>query len=222
VLLLSYPLPETLPLPASAQSFFLRVFDKATYAPNVDTLKPIYCMLNGACRGLLTLLSSEARHSFDKELCQILSSHGTGQNSMLLLWCFGIVILAEHPQGTEDLHSTSSAFSTTSLATGDRQWTTASGRKLFGSTAGINKTINLTYLSVIWASKGDVGVSDTEAIEAIRIATRTVRCVDQTTRQNWPNSSRIAQSTFPKLPTKILRHDINPALQLEVYSIQVP
>ncbi|KAF3040261.1 hypothetical protein E8E12_003734 [Didymella heteroderae] len=171
-------------------------------------------MLNGACRKLLGLLPAEVRQQFDRELCHILSSNGTGQNSMLLLWCFGIVILAEHP----DEFSESQIFGLnqpTSTAGHEKQCETASGRKLFGSPNGVYKTINLTYLSVIWATKGDVGVSDAEAIEGIRIAVRTLRFMDIEARTGWSNSSALAKNIFPKLPAKILRGAINPAVQLE-------
>ncbi|XPS94197.1 hypothetical protein M3J09_003521 [Ascochyta lentis] len=214
VQLLSKPLPEPVSLPASAQSFFLRVFERATQTPDVSTLQPVYSMLNGACRKLLDLLPADARQQFDCELCHILSSNGTGQNSMLLLWCFGIVILAEHPEDSDafqDLEPRQPA----SIPSVERQWKTASGRKLFGSTNGLYKTINLTYLSVIWAAKGDVGVSDAEAIEGIRIAVKTLRFVDCEARERWPSSSALAKNIFPKLPTKIVRRGINPAVQLE-------
>ena len=214
VRLLSRPLPECIPLPASAQSFFLRVFERASQNPDVSTLQPVYSMLNGACRKLLSLLPAEVRQQFDRELCHILSSNGTGQNSMLLLWCFGIVILAEHPE--EFSESQNFGFDqSTSTAGLEKQWKTASGRKLFGSPNGMHKTINLTYLSVIWATKGDVGVSDAEAIEGIRIAVRTLRFVDAEARAGWPNSSALAKNIFPKLPAKILREGNNPAVQLE-------
>jgi hypothetical protein len=121
---------------------------------------------------------------------------------MLMLWCFGITILAEHPEATK----ASSAL----------KWETASGRKLFGSE--INKTINLAYLNVIWAAKGDVGVSDTEALEGIRIATQTLRFIDAKVRERWPTSGDFAKSMFAKLPSKILRRGINPAVQLEALS----
>ncbi|KAF3051690.1 hypothetical protein E8E11_011005 [Didymella keratinophila] len=214
VRLLSRPLPECISLPASAQTFFLRVFERASQNPGVSTLQPVYSMLNGACRKLLSLLPAEVRQQFDRELCHILSSNGTGQNSMLLLWCFGIVILAEHLEefsGSQNF-GLDQPKSTAGL---EKQWKTASGRKLFGSPNGMYKTINLTYLSVIWATKGDVGVSDAEAIEGIRIAVRTLRFVEVEARVGWPGSSALAKNIFPKLPAKIVREGINPAVQLE-------
>lgn len=133
---------------------------------------------------------------------------------MLLLWCFGIVVLAEHPEEFSESQNFGLNHPTSTSGT-EKQWKTASGRKLFGSPNGMYKTINLTYLSVIWATKGDVGVSDAEAIEGIRIAVRTLRFVDVEAQAGWPNSSALAKSIFPKLPAKILREGINPAVQLE-------
>ena len=135
---------------------------------------------------------------------------------MLLLWCFGIVLLAEQDGEAEDLHNFDAGFGQPiSTPKSEKQWQTASGRKLFGSTNGMYKTMNLTYLSVIWATKGDVGVSDTMAIEGIQIAIRTLQFVGQQVRVNWPNSSALAKSIFPKLPSKILRTSISPVVQLE-------
>lgn len=214
VRLLSRSLPEHIPLPASAQSFFLRVFERATQSPSVSTLQPVYSMLSGACRKLPCLLPTEVRQQFDRELCHILSSNGTGQNSMLLLWCFGIVILVEHPEKFDE--PLDSGFEQPASTAGlETQWKTASGRKLFGSTNGLYKTINLTYLSVIWAIKGDVGVTDAEAIEGIRIAVRTLQFVDREARESWSSSSALAKNIFPKLPVKILRPGISPAIQLK-------
>lgn len=133
---------------------------------------------------------------------------------MLLLWCFGIVILAEHPEDFND----SQGFALeqpTSAADPEKQWKTTSGRKLFGTPNGMYKTINLTYLSVIWATKGDVGVSDAEAIEGIQIAVRTLRFMDAEVRAGWPNSSALAKNIYPKLPAKILREGIDSVVQLE-------
>ncbi|KAH7405858.1 hypothetical protein DE146DRAFT_649901 [Phaeosphaeria sp. MPI-PUGE-AT-0046c] len=214
VLLLSRPLPASIPLPASAQPFFLRVFERARQDPTVNTLKPLYSMLNGACRNLLSLLSVEKREQFDQVLSRILSSNGAGQDYMLMLWCFGIVLLVEH---ASDIGPPQSPLSSIELpiATIGRRWRTAAGHKMFGSTEKVYKTINLTYLSVIVATKGDIGVSDGDAVEGIRIAICTLRCVDGSDLKAWPKSSALAKGTFSKLPLKIMRLDIDPAVQIE-------
>jgi hypothetical protein len=220
VLLLSRPLPASTPLPASAQAFFLRVFEKAVRSPDVSTLRPVYFMLNGACRTLLNVLPLERRRQFDEDLSLILSSNSAGQNQMLLLWCFGIALLAEYPNGVEGMNPPSSLErpATVDSAWPEKQWKTSSYRRLFGSASKLNKTIQMTYMSVIWATKGDVGVSDEDAIEGIRIAVRTLRVVDRAALQGWPKSSAIARNTVSKLADKVLRTDINPVIQLEALS----
>ncbi|KAF2109231.1 hypothetical protein BDV96DRAFT_615909 [Lophiotrema nucula] len=216
VLLLSRHLPDAVQLPEAALGFFLSIFENAVRKPSVQTLRPIYSMLNGACQGLLSILSTDDQHRFDKELCQILSSHSTGQDSMLLLWCIGIVLLVEESQHTAGASNKFSGGSNVQMPTPvhQRQWSTASGRKLFGSPKWLLKTINLTYLSVIWATKGD-GVSDAEAVEGIAIGTRVLKLVDRETREQWPTSNDLARGSFPKLPLKILRDGISATVQLE-------
>lgn len=84
-----------------------------------------------------------------------------------MLWCFGLTILAEHPvafSGNWD-HQTN-------LAVPDLEWKTKAGRKIFEHG---HKTVKLAYLNVLWATKGGVGVADEEALEAIRIASRTLQ-----------------------------------------------
>ena len=217
VQLLSRPLPNNALLPASAEPFFLRTFDRAIKAPDVATLKPVYYMLNGACSGLLGLLAPHVREEFDQELCRILSSSSAGQNSMLLVWCIGIVVLSEQPRNVKDADKHFAAETPPKLCnTSERQWKTAPGQKLFASTKGLEKTINLITLSVIWASKGDVGVPDDEAVEGIRIANRVLNLVSPDTCRGWLRSSPLAKSALQKLPTKILRNGIDEAVQLEV------
>lgn len=207
MLLLSRPLPPSIPLPASAQAFFLRVFENAVRTPDVSTLRPIYFMLNGACRILLNVLPVDRQRQFDEDLSVILSSNSAGQNQTLLLWCFGIALLAEYSGGKFDPPAPS-----------DKQWKTSSYRRLFGSASKVNKTIQMTYMSVIWATKGDVGISNEDAIEGIRIAVRTLRVVDRAALEVWPKSSAIARNTVSKLADKVLRTNMTPAIQIEALS----
>jgi hypothetical protein len=212
VLLLSRPLPASVPLPASTQPFFLRVFEQARQEAEVTTLKAVYCMLNGACRNLLGLLSTSRREQFDQLLSRILSHNRTGQRSMLMLWCFGIALLAEPWSDTVGTQGPQLSIERTA-ATPREQWKTASGHKMFGAPDKIYKTISLTYLSVIFAIKDEEDVSDEDAVEGIRIAICTLQCADRTALKEWRKSSDLAKATFTKLPSKILRTNINPAVQ---------
>jgi hypothetical protein len=203
-----------MPLPSSAQTFFTRVFEKARHDPDACTLKPLYSMLNGACRNLLGLLDTQRREDFDQELSRILSSNGAAKNYMLMLWCFGIVLLAENASETVGQQRLQSSIGATPAAF-KKHWTTASGHKMFGDNGKISKTISLTYLSVIFAIKGEEDVPDEDAVEGIQIAIRTLQQVDLAVLREWPRSSSLAKGTFTKLPDKILRSNINPAVQLE-------
>lgn len=175
-------------------------------------------MLNGACRNLLTQVPESTRQQFDEELYNVLCSHSTGRVSMLLLWCFGIVLLAEYPGEAEPLQSAESTFGQlkpTGTSALKRQWKTRSGRKVFGSVEKLHKTMYLTSLSVIWALKDDVGMSEVEATEAVRVAFRTLQCVDRATLHAWPRSSTQAKDVFSKLLSKVSHAGVTSALQLE-------
>ncbi|KAF2205123.1 hypothetical protein GQ43DRAFT_67769 [Delitschia confertaspora ATCC 74209] len=218
VLLLSDPLPDALPLPASAHAFFLRAFEHSTRSPCVGTLKPVYRMLNGACQGLLAHQPSETRDKFEKELLSLFSSDPTKQDSVLWLWCFGLVILAEYPEESGRMQSTSSILPPqTAVQRNDgseKKWRTSAGRKLFGSAGSMLKTINLISLNVILACKANPGISDNEAMEGIRIAMKTLQAINVDVRQHWLDRSPLGKSVPAKLMGKLIGRDIHPGVQL--------
>ena len=141
---------------------------------------------------------------------------------MLLLWCFGITLLAERPDETRHLQSSRASFAlpgptatATVAATLEKQWKTRSGRKVFGSMEKLQKTIHLTSLSVLCAMKGNDGISDEEVIEAIRVAVRTLQFADQAALEGWSKSDSRAMEPVLRLPSKISQMNMNPAVQLE-------
>ncbi|KAJ4286997.1 hypothetical protein N0V90_012878 [Kalmusia sp. IMI 367209] len=223
VVLLSQPLPEGVSLPASIQPFLLQLFELASRNPGVQTLKPIYLTLNGACRGFRAQLSPDANQLFDAHICHILTSQSAGESSMLLLWCFGVVILAEHPELVDRVDNASSdALKEVASSISAVQWTTDAGRKMFGTKKSCHKTITLACLSVVWAIKDGVGVPDDEALRGIptpmlEIATRTLRFVDQQVLEQWLSSDTtgVTRSVLPKLLEKVHRRDLKPFIQLE-------
>jgi len=171
-------------------------------------------MLSGACRQLFTQLPQDAQQQFDHQLRHILKSSDVGKDAMLLLWCFGIVLLVEYPEGSGG--SQGQRFNQTAPTLSvKKDWQTASGQKLFLGSASLYRTITLASLSVIWAIKGGVGVSDEEAIEGIRIASRVLRVIDEDVRENWPRSDTRAKSTFLKLVEKIERLEKNTTICFE-------
>lgn len=197
-----------MPLPAAAQEFFLKVFNHAVKEPKVETLKPVYYMLDGACHQLLSLLPDEVQREFDQQLCCMLSSNSAGNNSMLLLWCFGIVLLTERCNSLRSKPET--GF--------DQEWKTSSGQKLFSSTKGLHKTITLTCMSVVLAMKDGVGVSSIEATESIHVATRLLQYIDSDARCSWAKSGPLPEKTLAKLLDKIERLDTSSRVLVEALS----
>ncbi|PVI06540.1 hypothetical protein DM02DRAFT_715038 [Periconia macrospinosa] len=207
--LLSRRLPDSVPLPASAQSFFLQVFERTTTADASDTraLRSLYYMLSGACVGLVNLLPFQTRQEFDEKIHFILSSPATGKNVMQMLWCFGLTILAEHPHVfSRDLDHEMGSVPTA------LQWRTKAGKKIFQQGP---KTVNLACLGVVWATGDGADIEDDEALEGIRIASRTVQFLEDSTRGGWRTSSTRASASFNKLASRIQRTDIDSGIQLE-------
>ncbi|KAF2488895.1 hypothetical protein BU16DRAFT_215948 [Lophium mytilinum] len=225
VLFLSEPLPDSIPLPAAAQSFFLRVFDEASQTPCVTTLAPVYTMLKGACRDLIGLLSQSSRDDFDQQICRILASKSAQKDSMLLLWCLGIAVLAEGIPVASRRHDSNarlqdvSPIMNTSEECTEIRWNSAAARRLFGSVKAMTKTTTTTVLSVIWACKSSCGggVTDAEAAEGVQIAIRTLQSVEVDVRHEWSHSSTLAKSMLSKLEEKSLSPEIHPLVQLEAF-----
>ncbi|OAL56590.1 hypothetical protein IQ07DRAFT_496719 [Pyrenochaeta sp. DS3sAY3a] len=190
VLLLARPLPESISLPAAAQSFFLDVSERALKNEDVSTFRSVYRMLNGACRKIFGYLTADVQEQFDRQLRRLLTSSSARLDSTLSLWCCGIVLLAERPDPPE--HTAWNSGLTP-------QWKTAAGQTMFGTTKGSYKTLNIICLSIILVLKSHDTMSIDEAIEGIRIASIILQSIEPNVRQTWPKSSPLAQNNFQKL-----------------------
>lgn len=219
MLLLSRQLPDAVPLPAEAQGFFLNVFQKAIQAPSVDALRSVYCMLNGACRGLHSLLPSDVRRKFDAGLCGILKTNAPGESSMLLSWVCGIVFATEHPEGITGMQTASASEQPVSTESLQQQWKTVSGQKLFGSMSYLYKTISLVCTNVMKIIYN--GATDDDAAEVIRIASRVLQFVDQDVKDSWARQDQTTRTLFKKFPEKIAGLDPSSSLTLEALSFLV-
>ncbi|KAE8831942.1 hypothetical protein P3342_011214 [Pyrenophora teres f. teres] len=216
VLLLSRQPPDGILLPAEAQGFFLNSFQKAIQAPSVDTLRSVYCMLNGACRGLHSLLPSDVRRKFDAGLCGILKSNAPGESSMLLSWVCGIVFAMEHPEGATSIQTPNANEQPVSTESLEQRWKTISGQKLFGSMGHLYKTISLVCTNVMKIIYN--GATDDDAIDIIRIASRVLQFVDQDVKNSWAKQDQTTRTLFKKFAEKITGLDTSSPLVLEVLS----
>jgi hypothetical protein len=173
-------------------------------------------MLNGACRQLHSVLPSDTRRQFDAALLNILRSDNAGKSSMLLLWVFGIVLLVEHSgeaKNKQSLLSTGGPFST---EISSQQWTTPSGQKLFGSAKAMHKTIYRIGLEVWLILKGEI--TDEEATDGIRIASRVLQSINREVLDSWPMSNKNHSMLFEKYPAKLVCSNIDQYVRLEALS----
>lgn len=197
--LLSDPLPEAVVLPESTKIFFLQIFHEAVKRPTVETFKPVYLCLKGACKGILRYLSPEAQTSIDEELRKVLKSKLTFENSALMLFCMGIVVLSEPKQPGHQ-----------------QQWKTRSGQRIFGNLEDQARTINLTSLGLYGVLKGESGSSVADSIEEMKIATRTIQCIEPSVRHEWSDSNPPFKSSLARIVDKVTRPGLLPEIQLEV------
>lgn len=110
VSLLSFPLPQSMPLPSSTQAFFSRLFEASVQDPCVSTIEAVYYVLYGACEELVDILP---RNSI-KKLCDQLKEMMKGAKNVgdqpLNLYC--LAIIARLNQGSGDLGVSSQYFET--------------------------------------------------------------------------------------------------------------
>lgn len=167
-------------------------------------------------------LPQNTKDRFDQQLCRILASNHAQKDSMLLIWCFGIAALAEGIPRVAESHVASTESRGAPLQDpGNAQRSSPAARRLFESAKNMTKTTTMTVLSVIWACKSGVGVTDAEAAQGIRIAIRTLQSVDVDVRRGWLHSGSMTASMVPKLVEKSLRTGIHPSVQLEVRALYV-
>ncbi|KAK7513367.1 uncharacterized protein IWZ02DRAFT_80161 [Phyllosticta citriasiana] len=77
IALLSEPLPAFIPLPSSAQDFFIQTFEKSVRFTNEENVSNVYTLLDGSCRELLSLLPEEFLDHFEERSYRFLKEKGT-------------------------------------------------------------------------------------------------------------------------------------------------
>jgi hypothetical protein len=212
MLLLTDPLPEKVPLPASAQHFFIQAVKDAIRAPSATSLWRVYNLLTGACSGLPRVLPSEDWLSLEEELTKIVRSARTIQDHSMSLICFGIMYALAVPNATE----ASSAIDITTDHNGI-QFKSDAALDFF-SGAKAYKSLNLAALQVTWASKPNVGVPRKEALRLLDIALDIFRVVDQSLLKQWSESSD-GQTNIRRITGKLLETDVDPEIQLQVCTV---
>lgn len=211
IALLARPLPAETLLPESAQKFFLRLAEQAVTYPSVETLRPIYQLLTGACQELLSTLPTATLTALADDIFKILRSLASVEGNPQYLLCLGIIrSLAGLPVDTKA--GPISPVSTSKVPLGRRAqpWKLDSARAYFVTPKAL-KTLQLVALQVIWIYKVEDQHSEQYVLENLEIATSIVYSIDTATRLEWCKANA---PVARKLGEKVMKSDLPADIRL--------
>jgi len=160
--------------------------------------------LDGACSGLVELLSDETREDLLDKLYRLIKQVNIKQDQELQPLCLWSIRRLGGPGRPLDAAVSPEANS----------WKSDVARTFFTGPTGL-KSVNLLVLCVIWACKDNVGLAHHQAVERVKLALETVQAVDPKTCQEWAFRN---PQYVKKLVEKAVREDLHPELQLLVSS----
>jgi hypothetical protein len=209
MLLLSEPLPQSVPLPASAQPFFIRVVKAAIGCPSASSLWQVHALLTGACDSLPRILARDDWISLEEGLTHIVRSARSIQDQSMSLICFGIMYALALPYTVE-------VASNSEITTihNDVQLKSDAALEFFSGSKAY-KSLNLAALQVTWSCKPNVGIARDDALKLLDIALDIFRVIDQKILEQWSKSSE-GQTNVRRMMGKLLETELDPEMQLQV------
>ena len=212
--MLTAPLPDKIPTPASLPSFFLTKLESAVELPSAKTIRPVYSLLAGVGPTLLDILPVEATFRLHEQLHRMLHSLKDRPAILLCLAIFARVLSGPSPvRGTSGTPSSSldSALPSEAVLLDEvRRYDNIC--KYFNARRA-SKTLDLVVLGVIEACSSNFALSCCEAVESLSLAQEIVTVVDDAERINWLKKSG---PMTRKLFEKALRQDMNVDVRLAV------
>ncbi|KAF7196794.1 hypothetical protein HII31_01712 [Pseudocercospora fuligena] len=184
VALLSTPLPDTIALPAEAQTLFVNFVENAARSPSAANIEPVYLILHGTGSLLLGILSSDVLAKFEEHLLDILRNvSGTSALSLYCLSIMNIVCCSMDPE----FRLTNSSYNTqdflASTPTSSR-WKSEAMQQFFtGSKA--QKSTQLVVLLVLWATKTETSDSWDERTKALVLSLEVLSAIPVDLRKIW-------------------------------------
>ncbi|KAK3674289.1 hypothetical protein LTR78_005758 [Recurvomyces mirabilis] len=208
VALLSHPLPDDHPLPASAQILFLRLIQYATQHPSASALRPVCALLRGVSTLLVGLLSSATLSEFEEQLGDVLRSNHVRSapeagDQLRTLHC--LAIMQNIVEGYSERRTASASFYETqdllaSTQTNTPCWSPENMQNFFCSTNKAPKTVQLVVLQAIWACQAH-DVSYDDRMTTLSLSNHIMAAVPSDIRDAWCASNpTVAQ----KLQQKVL------------------
>lgn len=223
VALLSKPLPQNVPLPISAQEFFLKAFDDMIKSTNEHNLRLILTLLDGACRDLLGVLPDDRVEYIEEKAYELLKNFNAKkqerndqhQAQILCLGLMGVLAPSCKPQSRQVLPNaaTPEEVPFVPLQRPSSVKHLEQIPKLFsGSAAGATMRLSIT-LALGLLSTG-VKEVDERMVRDLKIVSQVLAIMPSSTRQAYLNHGHDVKFVN-KLIEKILRPGLHPGVQLQ-------
>lgn len=207
VALLSLPLPDTVALPAEAQTLFIQLVEDAARRPSPITIQPVYIMLSGTGGLLLGVLSSEIMTRFEDHLLEILKNSGSTPDGCLSLYCLAIMNLVCRSTTETGLRLTASSYDTQDFLAStpaSSKWKSEAMQQFFtGSKA--QKSIQLVVLSAYLASKATSADCSFEKVKSLALANEIIAAIPADIRKIWATAN---PGMIRKLQERLCAEDV--------------
>jgi predicted nucleic acid-binding Zn-ribbon protein len=207
--LLSRPLPDTVALPAEAQTLFVQLFEDAASKPSAATIEPIYIILTGTGSLLLGILSTSTLMRFESHMLDILKNVSQAADQSLSLFCLSImnvVLCGTNPQFrlTNSSYDTQDFLASTPVSS---RWKSETMQQFFeGSKA--QRSVQLISLLVLSALKAPHCTDD--KIKSVILANEVIMAIPADLRKIWCTANTI---TLRRMQEGLCAHDIDPRIR---------
>jgi hypothetical protein len=189
-------LPLTVPLPSSAETFFVCVLKEATRTPSASNLTAAYDVLSGACQHLPQLLPSKEWTKLEDELVKIVKSSRTIQNQSLSILCLGILqaLRGQQPdyQGRSNIVASSFFIGSKAL-----------------------KSLSLAILQAAWVTKTTHHISRVDVLRSLSITSSILKAMSRETLETWSRSPE-GQGAISRLLSQCADSNLHVEVQLKV------
>ncbi|KAM3422416.1 hypothetical protein BST61_g2767 [Cercospora zeina] len=211
VALLSLPLPETVALPAEAQTLFIQLVEEAAKRPCPATIQPIYLILSGT-RGLLPgVLSSETMSRLEDHLLEILKNSSSTPDGCLSLYCLSIMHLVCASTDPE-FRLTASSYNTQDFLASTpvcSRWKSEAMQQFFTGTKA-QRSIQLVVLSAYLAAKATASDCTPEKVNALVLANEIIAAIPLDIRKIWTMANT---GMVRKLQERLCAEDIERSIR---------
>ncbi|TID17144.1 hypothetical protein E2P81_ATG09698 [Venturia nashicola] len=209
LLLLCEPLPDSVPLPASAEHFFVCIVKRAIKSPLATTICRVYDLLTGACQGLPSILPQDAWIQLQDELMHIVGNNKRLTDQSTSLACLGVISALAVPSGTLR-RPTQSQLAHSELTT-DLAWSYFSSPRAF-------KSLKLAVLQASLSCRSSLGFSLTQASKRLDISLNLSSVVDPKVKSEWSRTDD-GKNNIHQLMSMATKEGLDLELQMRLFAI---